>query len=82
MKEIIVTLTDKQESFSLDVEIPVDITIDKLACDISEILIRHGLHLENEKRKTELYHNRRKMLLKDGTADSEGIWNGDYITVC
>lgn len=79
MKDIIVTVTDENKTFSQDVEIPVELTIQKLKIDLSDALRQHNLFYSEEKIK--LFHCRSNSFLNDGTLETEGVWNGDYIIV-
>ncbi len=82
MDNIIVTVTNLSKSYMYDLEVPTNLTIDKLKDDIVETLNGYNPDLYLRTPTTELFCNRiGRKLLPDETLESAGVWNGDYITV-
>lgn len=82
MNSIIVTVTDLAKRFFCDIEVPTDVTIDKLKDDIVETLNGYNPELYLRTLSVELFSNRLgKQLCKEDTLESVGAWNGDYITI-
>lgn len=82
MESIIVTVTDLKKRYFYDVEIPTGVAVDKLGRDIVDTLNGYadGLHLDAA--RTRLFCNRLgRQLLSEETAETAGVWNGDYITM-
>ena len=83
MKHIIVTISDKKQNFSFDMEVPVDLAGRRLMEDIGEVIGTYHpqIHL------SELYHclylNRIGRVLADEESLAQaGVQRGDYITLC
>lgn len=82
MENIIVTVTNHTRSYLYDLEVPTNITIDKLKDDIVETLNGYKPELFLRNVSTELYCNRLgRQILHEETLQSAGVWNGDYITI-
>lgn len=82
MESIIVTVTNIAKAYLYDLEVPTNITIDKLKDDIVEALNGYNPDLFLRTATTELFCNRIGRQLKaDETLESAGVWNGDYITI-
>ncbi len=83
MDTVVITLTNARNSFSLDLEIPVDITVGKLKEDLYEAINLHKPELYIRPAVAfELYCNRLGVRFnKENTLRQEGIWNGDIITM-
>ena len=82
MENIIVTVTNLQQSYFYDLEVPVEITIGKLKADIVEALNGYNSELMLQATSTELFGNRLgRQIRSHETMESAGVWNGDYITI-
>ncbi|WP_195451471.1 EsaB/YukD family protein [Anaeromassilibacillus sp. 1001302B_160321_C8] len=82
MESIIVTVTNISKAYLYDLEVPTNITIDKLKDDIVEALNGYNPDLFLRTATTELFCNRIGRQLKaDETLENAGVWNGDYITI-
>ncbi len=82
MDNIIVTATNLTKSYMYDLEVPTNLTIDKLKDDMVETLNGYNPDLFLSTAVTELFCNRLgRNLLSHETLESAGVWNGDYITV-
>ncbi len=82
MKNIILTVTDIPKSIFYDIEVPTDLTFDKLKDDIVETLNGYNPELMLKNATTEFLCNRTgKQIQVDETLEDAGIWNGDYITI-
>lgn len=65
-----------------DLELPTNITIDKLKDDIVEALNGYNPDLYLRTATTELFCNRLgRQLTSNETLIEAGVWNGDYITI-
>lgn len=82
MKDIIVTITNKSKDFLYDIEVPVELEIDKLKDDIVEALNGYNPELFLNTASIGIFCNRINRMLDSGeTLHSAGVWNGDYITI-
>lgn len=83
MDTVIITLTNKKNSFSFDLEIPMDVTVGKLKEDLYETITVYNPELYiRQPADFKLYCNRLgKCFDTDNTLRQEGIWNGDIITI-
>ena len=82
MKNIIVTVTDRQKRFMFDMEVPTDMVGKQLAVNVMEVLNECDLDLRFDAEYHCFYLNRQGCVLSDkDTLASAGVWNGDYITV-
>lgn len=82
MESIIVTVTNIAKAYLYDLEVPANITIDKLKDDIVETLNGYNPDLFLRTATTELFCNRiGRRLNADETLESAGVWNGDYVTI-
>ncbi len=82
MKSIIVTISDKNRRFLLDVEVPTDEPGRKVTEDIFEVLNHEDPELRLNAYHHCLYLNRQKRSLREReTLAQAGVWNGDYITI-
>lgn len=82
MENIIVTVTNTSKSFLYDLELPANVTVDKLKDDIVEALNGYNPDLHLKTASTVLFCNRIGRRLNNGeTVESAGVWNGDYITL-
>lgn len=80
---IIVTVKDKNENFTYDVEVPVNLTARKAAADIIEVLNYYkggtSILLNGEYR---LKNERTGSTLEVGkTLYENGVWQGDVLTI-
>lgn len=82
MKSIIVTISDKNKRFVLDMEVPTDDPGKKVTEDIFEVLNQRDPDLHLNAYYHCLYLNRQNRPLKEReTLAQAGVWNGDYITI-
>lgn len=82
MENIIITVTNISKVYLYDIEVPTNITIDKLKDDIVEALNGYNPDLFLRTATTELFCNRIGRQLKaEETLENAGVWNGDYITI-
>lgn len=82
MEHIIVTTTNVKKAFLYDLDVPTDLTIDKLKDDMVEALNGYDPNLFLRTATTELFCNRLgRQLTAEETLESAGVWNGDYITL-
>lgn len=82
MNSIIVTVTNVNKTFMLDLELPLDVAADQLAADVVEALTGYDERLALRAETASLFCNRlgRRLTAQD-TLESAGVWNGDYITM-
>ena len=82
MKSIIVTISDKNKRFMLDMEVPTDEPGRKVTEDVFEVLNHKDEELHLNSYYHCLYLNRQKKALgvRETLAEA-GVWNGDYITI-
>ncbi len=82
MQKIIVTVTDKENTFFLDMELPTEYPVKKMCPSIVKLLNQNqskkvfkvqGFFLGSSKKK--------KIISPERTLEQAGIWNGDYIIV-
>ena len=83
MNRIIVTVTDRQASFSYDLEVPSDLEFEKLIDDIVQTLMSYNPDLMFHTMKTSLYIPKLKMkkMEKGESLDSIGVFSGDYLVI-
>lgn len=82
MDSVIITITNIAKSYMYDLELPTNITIDKLKDDIVEALNGYNPDLYLRTATTELFCNRLgRQLTSNETLIEAGVWNGDYITI-
>ncbi len=82
MENIIVTVTNVAKTYLYDLELPTEITVDKLKDDIVEALNGYNPELFLRTASIELFCNRiGRRLQAEDTLESAGVWNGDYITI-
>ena len=82
MKNIIVTVTDRQQRFMYDLEVPVDAPGRKLSEDVMEVLNTYGDDILLNADYHCLFLNRQGRVITDRETLAEaGVWNGDYITI-
>ena len=82
MENIIITVTNLTKSYFYDLEVPTNITIDKLKDDIVEALNGYNPDLFLKTATTELFCNRLgRQIQPEVTLENAGVWNGDYITI-
>ena len=81
MDTVIITLTNTNNSFLLDLEVPVDVTVEKLKEDLYEALNIYNPELYIRPASAfELYCKRLGVyLIRESTLRQEGVWNGDII---
>lgn len=82
MENIIVTVTNISKVYLYDIEVPTNISIEKLKDNIVEALNGYNPDLFLQSATTELFCNRLGRRLKaEETLENAGVWNGDYITM-
>lgn len=82
MANIIVTINDSKETFTIDMQIPTNLACEQLLVDIRETLKGYSEGLITEDIKQKIYSNRLKRELEDTeTPEQAGIWNGDILTL-
>ena len=82
MKNIILTVTDKQRRFLLDMEVPLTQPGYELAEDVMEVLNESNPELYLNARYHCLYCNRLGRVLSDQeTLAQARVRNGDYVTI-
>ena len=82
MKNIIVTVTDRQQRFMYDMEVPIDQQGRKLAEDMMDVLNTYGDDIKLHADYRCLFLNRQGRVMTDHETLAEaGAWNGDYITI-
>ena len=82
MKNIIVTITDKQKRFVYDIEVPATQPGLQLSEDVMEVLNEGNPELYLNARYHCLYLNRLGRVLSDRESLAQaGARNGDYITI-
>ncbi len=82
MDHIIVTVTNMQKTFLYDLDVPANLTVDKLKDDIVEALNGADPSLFLRTAATELFCNRLgRQLAAEETLETAGVWNGDFITL-
>ena len=82
MKKIIVTLTNENNSFFLDMELPTQYPVKKMYSTIVDLLNQNQSKIVFKVAGLLLVANRQKKIISPiNTLEEAGIWNGDYITV-
>lgn len=82
MEFIMVTVTNEKSSFFVDLEVPADLTLDKLKEDIVQTLNGYLPELCLDTFSTGILSNRAGRLLKpEETLEEAGVWSGDYLTL-
>lgn len=83
MSNIIVTLTDEKNTFTYDLEVPIDLEYEKLVDDIAQTIFSYnpdllycGIKGTITVPKLSMYQ-----MSKGDTLDSIGVFNGDYIII-
>ena len=82
MKKIIVTLTNENNSFFFDMELPTQYPVAKMCSTIVDLLNQNQSKIVFKVAGLLLVANRQKKIIPpNNTLEEAGIWNGDYITV-
>lgn len=82
MKKIIVTLTNENNSFFFDMELPTQYPVKKMYSTIVDLLNQNQSKIVFKVAGLLLVANRQKKIISpNNTLEEAGIWNGDYITV-
>lgn len=82
MDAIIVTVTDEKGSFFLDMELPVEQSVESLTTDIVSTLNAYDHTFQIPEKGTYIFSNRtRRVLENEETLKNAGVWNGDFITL-
>lgn len=80
MGQLIVSVRDGRNRESRDLEIPDDVKIGELLDDIIQTLNGCDQNTRPGANETDLFDVRlNQMLYRGGTAESEGVWNGDIL---
>ena len=80
MNQIIVTVVDLKAGRQYDVEVPLELELEKLLDDIIQTLICYEPELSYSLSRTVLYSPRKgKILDPSSCLKAEGIRNGDYL---
>ena len=82
MSSIIVTVTDKNKTFFYALDVPCDLTADKLMQDIAEAI--NGLNpmlMVNAASTALLCKRINHTIGHEETLDDAGVRNGDYLTL-
>lgn len=80
MNQIIVTVVDLKAGRQYDVEVPIELELEKLLDDIVQTLICYEPELSYSLSGTVLYSPRKgKILDSFSSLKAEGIRNGDYL---
>ena len=81
MKKIIVTLTNENNSFFFDMELPTQYPVEKMYSTIVDLLNQNQSKVTFKVAGFFLGANRQKKIISpQNTLEEAGIWNGDYIT--
>jgi hypothetical protein len=82
MKNIIVTVVKDRGDECYDIEVPVDLTVDKLTDDMVQTLNGYNPSLYLQEHDMELICDRTgQKLERDKTLEQSGVRNGDYIVM-
>ena len=82
MGSIIVTITNKEKGFYQDIEVPVQVNIQKLKDDIIDCLNAYTSSFDFPKHGVKIFHDRNQCFIEDtNTLEEAGVWNGDYISL-
>ena len=82
MKKIIITLTNENNSFFFDMELPTQYPVEKMYSTIVDLLNQNQSKIVFKVAGLLLVANRQKKIIPpNNTLEEAGIWNGDYITV-
>ena len=83
MSRIIVTLTDRMNSFEYDVEVPTDLIYEELVDDIAQTIMAYNPSLIFKTMKTSLIIPKlgMKKMNQGETLDQIGVLNGDYVII-
>lgn len=80
MSTIIVTVCDKNKTFSYDFEVPVMQTMDSLSLDLIEAL--EGCKQKLPSTKVQFFVPRLKRVINSyETLGQAGVYNGDYLII-
>jgi uncharacterized ubiquitin-like protein YukD len=82
MKKIIVTVQDKAGTFEYDMELPTDLTADKLTDDVVQTLNGCDPNIIFSADSTVLYSRRLgRSIGREETLAQAGVWNGDVLFI-
>ena len=78
--EIIITINDERGDIKYDLEVPTDVTVEKLVEDIKEVLCSYDRNLIYAQQYSRLYSERLQTDLPNkDTLGHIGIWTGDIL---
>lgn len=82
MKHIIVTVSDRQNTFSCDMEVPVDLAGRQLLENMAEVFAAYApqLHLSSLYHRLYIKRTGRPLADTESLAQAE-VRNGDYLTI-
>lgn len=83
MNKVIVTLRDDKNSFSYDLELPIDLEFDNLMDDIVQTITAYNPNLMFRTSETKLVFPKLMMreMQSGETLEDLGILNGDYLVI-
>ena len=82
MNKIIVTLKERRNLFSYDVELPLNIKVEQLKYHIVETIQALDTNVFEGTVKYSLFCERLgRTLVDDETLEEAGVWNGDYLLI-
>ena len=82
MKHIIVTVSNRQNTFSCDMEVPVDLAGRRLLANMAEVFAVYTPQFHLDDLYCRLYIKRLGRPLEDTESLAQaGVRNGDYLTI-
>lgn len=82
MNRIIVTLKERQNLFSYDLELPLQVKVGQLKYQIVETIQALDPNVLSETVAYSLFCERiGRNLVDDETLEEAGVWNGDYLLI-
>lgn len=82
MARIIITLTDSNQTFAYDLEVPTDLEYEALLDDIVQTIISYNPDLTYQPTRCRLHIPKLGRMMQNGeTPESVGLWNGDYLSI-
>lgn len=82
MARIIITLTNRINAFSYDLEAPTDLECHKLIDDIVQTIISYNPDLSYNPNKSKLFLPKLNSYISPyQTLEDAGVYNGDYLII-
>lgn len=82
MDSMIVTITDLHKTFMYDVEVPNNVILEALTCDIAEALNGYNAGLTLDGNRITLFCSRlNRTINPNETLEGAGVWNGDFLII-